>query len=212
MVAVSSIYLRQRTMQFRNRNWIWSLSVLLVLLGTTSFLPWPETTTTSQHGICLMVRAEDDGEAEDVEAEEYETDEEGGNEAIIDAMTGESILPQDDEEIYASSLLHNNDIHGRNSMEERDPNLRLMTYDVGDGEQTTYVYVEPTIEEMYRTSDQHVHQRVTPQFNGFAGKFINMSNKKCTLYWYVYTMYTCILCVLICSLGLEIICHFATLT
>ena len=159
-----------------------------------------------------MVRAEDDGEAEDVEAEEYETDEEGGNEAIIDAMTGESILSQDDEEIYASSLLHSNDIHGRNSMEERDPNLRLMTYDVGDGEQTTYVYVEPTIEEMYRTSDQHVHQRVTPQFNGFAGKFINMSNKKCTLYWYVYTMYTCILCVLICSLGLEIICHFATLT
>lgn len=70
--------------------------------------------------------------------------------------------------------------------EERDPHLRPMTYNVGDGEQTAYVYVEPTLEEMYQQKKQEVSgnlQKVTPDFNGFAGKFINMSNKKCTLFW-----------------------------
>jgi hypothetical protein len=79
--------------------------------------------------------------------------------------------------------------------QERDPNLRLMTYDVGDGEQSTWVYVEPSVQDMYRATTKIPHgttlgtellQKVAPQFNGFAGKFINMSNKPCTLYWYVF--------------------------
>lgn len=179
------------------------LALLLFVLNC-GVIHFPET--TSRHGICL-VRADDEGEEggtteeyetdEEVEegetTEEYEADlEEGENVAIIDAMTGESVIPQDDEVFYQvsyqASMLQNSGQHDR-SMEERDPNLRLMTYDVGDGEQTTYVYVEPTIEEMYRLTPQDKGQRiqrVTPQFNGFAGKFINMSNKKCTLYWYVH--------------------------
>jgi hypothetical protein len=64
-----------------------------------------------------------------------------------------------------------------------DPALREMTYDVGDGEQKVMVYVEPTVEEMYRNQPLPSTQKVEPKFNGFAGKFINMSNKQVTLYW-----------------------------
>lgn len=67
-----------------------------------------------------------------------------------------------------------------------DPALQELTYDVGDGEQTTLVYVEPPVESMYRPGeDPPSRTKVTPKFNGLAGKFINMSNKKLTLYWYV---------------------------
>jgi hypothetical protein len=64
-----------------------------------------------------------------------------------------------------------------------DPALRELTYDVGDGEQKVMVYVEPTVEEMYRNQPLPSTQKVEPKFNGFAGKFINMSNKQVTLYW-----------------------------
>ena len=183
MVLISLYQQRRRSTQLRINSLILILTALLVSLQCS--LDHPERTTTSKHGICL-VRAEDDGETEDVVAEYEDTEEEEEDEAIIDAMTGERILLHDDDSVYApytNSFSRNN--------EERDQNLHLMTYDVGDGEQTTYVYVEPTIEAMYQSdidglkSKQHV-KRVTPQFNGFAGKFINMSNKKCTLYWYVY--------------------------
>lgn len=33
---------------------------------------------------------------------------------------------------------------------ERDPALRQMIYNIGDGEQSTYVYVEPDIASFYR--------------------------------------------------------------
>jgi hypothetical protein len=194
MASTSRLYHRRRSTQIS----LLALLVLLLLL-VCSLNRYPETTTTSQHGICL-VRAEAGGEVEDDSTEE--------DEAIIDAMTGESILPHDDEGVYAPSMLHNDGNMNRYSsnMEERDPNLRLMTYDVGDGEQTTYVYVEPTIEEMYRStvSDQEPRvQRVTPQFNGFAGKFINMSNKKCTLYWYVYYLFSICVTYPSCSVRLD---------
>jgi hypothetical protein len=64
-----------------------------------------------------------------------------------------------------------------------DPALQLMEYDVGDGKQTTLVYVEPPIESFYLNQELPAHTKVTPKFNGLAAKFINMSNKAVTLYW-----------------------------
>jgi len=71
--------------------------------------------------------------------------------------------------------------------EERDPNLKEFTYDVGDGPQTTLVYVEPDVNSFYRTADggapKKKYRRVKPAFNGLAGKFINMSNEPLDFYW-----------------------------
>jgi len=67
--------------------------------------------------------------------------------------------------------------------EERDPALQEMEYDVGDGPQTTLVYVEPKVETFYPPGEAPSSQKVVPKFNGFAGKFINMSNQAVTLYW-----------------------------
>lgn len=69
-----------------------------------------------------------------------------------------------------------------------DPALQVMTYNVGDGVKETMVYMEPSLEQMYAHTEPKPStplQRVTPKFKGFAGKFINMSNKPVTLYWYV---------------------------
>lgn len=70
---------------------------------------------------------------------------------------------------------------------ERDPALKEFTYDVGDGPQTTMVYVEPDLNSFYRTSIDDIpknrYSRVKPAFNGLAGKFINMSNKHLEFYW-----------------------------
>lgn len=68
---------------------------------------------------------------------------------------------------------------------ERDPNLREMTYDVGDGEKKTWVYVDPDVTTFYKNQDPPATSRVTPKHNGFSGKFINLSNKKASLYWCV---------------------------
>jgi hypothetical protein len=89
------------------------------------------------------------------------------DDCVIDVMTGEC------------------SVHPSSVKEERDPHLRPMTYNVGAGEQTVFVFMEPTLEEMYQQKKDvtGVLQKVTPDFNGFAGKFINMSNKKCTLFW-----------------------------
>lgn len=68
----------------------------------------------------------------------------------------------------------------------RDPNLHEMTYDVGDGPQTTWVYVEPPVETFYAPGQTPpAKTKVVPKFNGLAGKFINMSNQPVTLYWCV---------------------------
>ena len=70
---------------------------------------------------------------------------------------------------------------------ERDPNLKEFTFDVGDGPQTTMVYVEPDLNDFYRSADgshsEKTYSRVKPRFNGLAGKFINMSNKHLDFYW-----------------------------
>jgi len=70
---------------------------------------------------------------------------------------------------------------------ERDPDLKEFTYDVGDGPQKTWVYVEPDINTFYRKSigeaPKKRFSKVKPSFNGLAGKFINMSNKSLDFYW-----------------------------
>lgn len=72
---------------------------------------------------------------------------------------------------------------------EIDPNLVEMKYDVGDGEMTFMAYVEPDISTFYRsntgdgTDEETKYQKVVPKFNGLAGKFINMSNQRLTFYW-----------------------------
>jgi prolyl 4-hydroxylase len=74
---------------------------------------------------------------------------------------------------------------------ERDPALKEFTYDVGDGPQTTTVYVEPELNSFYQkpsdddddTSKKRSYSRVKPAFNGLAGKFINMSNRPLNFYW-----------------------------
>ncbi|GKY99327.1 hypothetical protein MPSEU_000887700 [Mayamaea pseudoterrestris] len=69
--------------------------------------------------------------------------------------------------------------HERN---EFDPALVELEYDVGDGPQTTLVYVEPDIAAFYQGNPPS-STIVTPEFKGLAGKFINMSNKRVSLYW-----------------------------
>lgn len=86
-----------------------------------------------------------------------------------------------------------------NSVSPVDPNLIEMKYDVGDGEKTSLVYVEPKITDFYDT-DESDYQRVTPKFNGFAGKFINMSKDPVTLYWYVVFLWILVLCDSVSSL------------
>jgi len=71
-----------------------------------------------------------------------------------------------------------------------DKDLVEMTYDVGDGPQTTLVYVEPQdIADFYLPGEVRALTKVIPKFNGFSGKFINMSNKPVSFYWYVYSLY-----------------------
>ena len=80
---------------------------------------------------------------------------------------------------------------------ERDPALQEMQYDVGDGPQTSMVYVEPDLNSFYNinkddtidsddlasTTTTKSYSRVEPEFNGFGGKFINMSNKYLDFHW-----------------------------
>jgi len=68
------------------------------------------------------------------------------------------------------------------SGEVRDPALQEMRYDVGDGPQTFRAYVEPDIASFYQGKPP-ASTKVVPKFNGFAGKFINMSKQPVMLYW-----------------------------
>lgn len=70
-------------------------------------------------------------------------------------------------------------------VEQPDPALQVMEFDVGDGKQSTVVYVEPPIESFYQNQEIPARKKVTPLFDGFGVKFINMSNEPLTLYWYV---------------------------
>ena len=65
---------------------------------------------------------------------------------------------------------------------ERDPNLKEMTYDVGDGPKSFWAYVEPDITTFY-ANEPPATAKVVPKFNGLAAKFINMSKDPVTLFW-----------------------------
>jgi hypothetical protein len=65
----------------------------------------------------------------------------------------------------------------------QDPNLHVMEYDVGDGPQTTMVYVEPDVTSFYRSSAPPSTQKVTPLFEGFQAKFVNLSNQTVAFFW-----------------------------
>jgi prolyl 4-hydroxylase len=65
---------------------------------------------------------------------------------------------------------------------ERDPALKEMVYDVGDGPQTFLAYVQPDIASFYQGKPP-ASTKVVPNFKSFAGKFINMSNRRVVLYW-----------------------------
>jgi len=73
------------------------------------------------------------------------------------------------------------------STTEKDPAMKEFTFDVGDGPQTTMVYVEPEVNTFYRSADGSPstknYKRVKPSFNGLAGKFINMSKEHLDFYW-----------------------------
>lgn len=67
----------------------------------------------------------------------------------------------------------------------RDHGLQPMTYDVGDGPQTFLAYVEPDVSTFYRGGGKNppASTKVIPKHEGFAAKFINMSNQRLVLYW-----------------------------
>jgi len=67
----------------------------------------------------------------------------------------------------------------------RDPALKEMSYDIGDGPQTFWAYVEPDVTSFYENGGltPPASHKVVPKFNGFAAKFINLSNQHVQHYW-----------------------------
>lgn len=72
------------------------------------------------------------------------------------------------------------------SEQELDPALKEMTFDLGHGPETFLAYVQPDVTTFYRDIDPPASKPVRPKHNGFAGMFVNMSNKRIRLYWYVW--------------------------
>jgi hypothetical protein len=64
-----------------------------------------------------------------------------------------------------------------------DPNLQEMKYDVGDGEQSVLVYVQPDVTTFYKDGTAPASTKVQPKHKGLVGKFINISTKQASLYW-----------------------------
>lgn len=70
------------------------------------------------------------------------------------------------------------------SLYEKDPNLHEMIYDVGDGEQTTLVYIDPDVSTFYQLeSSDEKRKLVQPKENSLSAKFINMRNRPVSFYW-----------------------------
>lgn len=70
-----------------------------------------------------------------------------------------------------------------NDTEERDPNLKEMTFNIGNGKERFLAYVTPNVTTFYQLDKPPASKPVTPKHNGLAGMFINMSNKPVRLYW-----------------------------
>jgi hypothetical protein len=71
-----------------------------------------------------------------------------------------------------------------------DPSLELMSFDLGSGEEAFSFYMQPDVTTFYKDQTLPASTPVHPKHNGLAGKFINMSNRRLNLYWYVqYRLY-----------------------
>lgn len=66
--------------------------------------------------------------------------------------------------------------------EGRDPNLKEMTFDLGNGMESFWAYVTPNVTSFY-LDNPPASRPVAPKHEGLAGLFINMSNKNMRLYW-----------------------------
>jgi len=69
--------------------------------------------------------------------------------------------------------------------QERDPALKEMKFDVGDGPETFVAYVQPHVTTFYHDINPPASTAVKPKYTGLAGMFINMSDEPVRLYWYV---------------------------
>lgn len=68
-------------------------------------------------------------------------------------------------------------------VEQVDPNLKEMTFDIGNGKQETFMaYVTPNVTSFYQ-GEAPASQPVKPKHYGLAGMFINMSDEPVRLYW-----------------------------
>lgn len=65
---------------------------------------------------------------------------------------------------------------------ERDPALKEMTFDVGDGPETFLAYVQPDVTTFYKDGPP-ASTAVIPKHEGLAGMWINLSNEPVLLYW-----------------------------
>jgi len=63
-----------------------------------------------------------------------------------------------------------------------DPALKTMTFDIGQGEEKFLAYVQPDVSTFYREPEGSRKEKKM-LFNGFAGKFYNLSPWALTLYW-----------------------------
>jgi prolyl 4-hydroxylase len=71
----------------------------------------------------------------------------------------------------------------------QDPNLKLMTYNLGDGINTFLAYVPPHVSTFYQDSQSmsSIFHPVRPRHNGFGAKFINLSNRGVNVFWEAQT-------------------------
>lgn len=70
---------------------------------------------------------------------------------------------------------------------QQDPNLHAFSFDVGNGPQSTLIYVEPDVATFYPPRDHPEHDdakdKQRPYSPSFTGKFINLSNVTTALAW-----------------------------
>jgi prolyl 4-hydroxylase len=69
------------------------------------------------------------------------------------------------------------------SIEENDPGLQEITFDIGQGAEVTWVYVQPNVTSFYRDiSAVASHTMVNPAYKGRVCNFVNLSDKQLVLF------------------------------
>lgn len=68
----------------------------------------------------------------------------------------------------------------------QDPNLKVMKFDIGEGEKTFLAYVPPDVASFYK-SDMRGAQVVRPRHDGLGAKLINMSKRAVDVFWEPHT-------------------------